>query len=560
MEQSGIDTVPGPARADAMAAPGSRELATMAALLLAYVGLEWVSFIHEYKGVPITPWNPGLGLLFAFMVLKGAPRYALLLFVGVLIAEFAVLRTSLEWYVVLSISLSISGGYAAVAIAVRRQLRLDVGLKRLKDVVELLGTALLGGSAVAVMLSLVLVADRQLELADVMVAAWPLLVGDVIGILVMTPLVLRLALWRPTGPIRAVLPLLPEAIVFVLAIALCLWIIVIPQTGFNFFYLLFLPVGVIAVRYGLDGACLALAFTQFGLVGLLHYYGYDARAFTDFQILMLVLSSTGLIVGVVVTERQHAAETLREYEAMLRAKEAEVAQATRMNLVSSMASTLAHEINQPMTAARALARSAQELVRARNGDLSRVDTNLSNLIAQIDHAGGVVRRMRDFLRRGRPHVSTVAIGELLDEVLMLVRLKATEADTQLEIDVAEGLPSIHADRVQLQQVVLNLVGNAIEAVAAGGGSDRRIQIRARASGNGKELEVAVVDNGPGIGPEIADRLFEPLTTSKHGGLGLGLSICASIIESHGGKIWLHARTPGATEFRFSLPFATGPSD
>jgi two-component system sensor kinase FixL len=556
-QSEGGDTVAGAVGAPGLTMPTPRELVGAVALLLAYVGLEWVSFIHEYKGVPITPWNPGLGLLFAFMVLKG-PRYALLLFAGVLIAELAVLRTSLGWYVVVSISLIISGGYAAVAVAARRQLRLDVGLKRLKDVVELLVAALLGSCAIAVLLSLVLVADHQLELADVMVATWPLLVGDVIGILVMTPLVLRLALRRPTGLVRAVLPVLPEAVVFVAAIALCLWLIVIPQTGFSFFYLLFLPVGVTAVRYGLDGACLALAFTQFGLVGLLHLYGYDARAFTEFQILMLVLSSTGLIVGVVVTERQHAAETLREYEAMLRTKEAEVAQATRLNLVSSMASTLAHEINQPMTAARALARSAQELVRAKDGDLSRADTNLSNLIAQIDHAGGVVRRMRDFLRRGRPHVSTVAIDELLDEVLMLLRLQATESGTQVQIDVADGLPTVHADRVQLQQVVLNLVGNAIEAVGAGGRSDRRVRIRARVSDDAKDIEVAVIDNGPGIAAEIADRLFEPLTTSKHDGLGLGLSICATIIESHGGRIWLHARTPGATEFRFTLPLTARP--
>lgn len=556
-QSEGGDTVAGAVGAPGFTMPTPRELVGAVALLLAYVGLEWVSFIHEYKGVPITPWNPGLGLLFAFMVLKG-PRYALLLFAGVLIAELAVLRTSLGWYVVLSISLIISAGYAAVAVAARRQLRLDVGLKRLKDVVELLVAALLGSCAIAVLLSLVLVADHQLELADVMVATWPLLVGDVIGILVMTPLVLRLALRRPTGLVRAVLPVLPEAVVFVAAIALCLWLIVIPQTGFSFFYLLFLPVGVTAVRYGLDGACLALAFTQFGLVGLLHLYGYDARAFTEFQILMLVLSSTGLIVGVVVTERQHAAETLREYEAMLRTKEAEVAQATRLNLVSSMASTLAHEINQPMTAARALARSAQELVRAKDGDLSRADTNLSNLIAQIDHAGGVVRRMRDFLRRGRPHVSTVAIDELLDEVLMLLRLQATESGTQVQIDVADGLPTVHADRVQLQQVVLNLVGNAIESVGAGGRSDRRVRIRARVSDDAKDIEVAVIDNGPGIAAEIADRLFEPLTTSKHDGLGLGLSICATIIESHGGRIWLHARTPGATEFRFTLPLTARP--
>lgn len=556
MQQSG--RIEGMASADAarppVALPAAREIAIWAALLLAYVGLEWVSFIHEYKGVPITPWNPGLGLLFAFMVLRGA-RYGLLLFAGVLIAELAVLRTDLGWFVVVCISVIISAGYAAVAVAVRRQLRLDVGLTRLRDVVELLIATLVGSAAIAVLISSVLVADQQIGLSDVMVASWPLLVGDVIGILVMTPLVLRLAQRRPTGLVRDVIPLLPETIVFVVAVALCLWIIVAPHTGFHFFYLLFLPVGVVAVRYGLDGACLALAFTQFALVGLLHLYGYDAIAFTEFQILMLVLSSTGLIVGVVVSERQHAAQTLREYEAMLRLKEAEVAQATRLNLVSSMASTLAHEINQPMTAARALARSAQELVRG-NRDLARADTNLSNLIAQIDHAGGVVRRMRDFLRRGRPHVSTVDLQDLMDEVLMLLRLHASENSVQVTVDLAEGLPAIYADRVQLQQVMLNLINNAIDSVAAGGCTERKVHVRVTLAQEARAVQVSVTDTGPGIAADIADRLFQPLTTSKQGGLGLGLSICATIVESHGGRIWLQSRAP--TEFRFTLPTA-GPS-
>jgi signal transduction histidine kinase len=549
-----VETIPAAPVRPLAASAGLREFATAVALLLAYVTLEWLSFIHEYKGVPITPWNPGLGLLFAFMVLKG-PRHGLLLFAGVLIAELAVLRTRLDWYAILSISLIIAGAYSAAAAAARRRLRLDVRLNRLPDVLLLLVTALFGACVVAVLIAIALAADQRLELTDVLVATWPLLVGDVIGIAVVTPLVLRVAAHERPELGRALLPLLPHAALFLAAVGACLWIIVVPQTGFHLFYLLFLPVGLAAVRYGLDGACTALAVTQFGLVGLLHLYGYDAGAFTEFQILMLVLSSTGLIVGVIVTERQHDAEVVRAYEAMLRAKEAEVIQAMRMNLVSSMASTLAHEINQPMTAARALARSAQELVRGKS-DLARADANLTQLVAQIDHAGGVVRRMRDFLRRGRPHVSTVDLKDLLEEVMMLVRVQAGERDVRLQLDLAADLPTIHADAVQIQQVVLNLVGNAIEAVASTDG-ERRVRINARPVDGGNAIELAVEDTGPGVAPELAPRLFEPLTTSKRGGLGLGLSICASIVESHGGRIWLHSGTPGATEFRVVLPRSSG---
>ncbi len=332
--------------------------------LAAYVGLEWISFIHEYKGLPVTPWNPGLGAMVALMILSGV-RYAIVLFAGVLIAEFVVLRSSLNWPIVFGIAAIISGGYGAVAFVARKNLRLDVGLNRLRDVLGLLAVGMAGAAIVALILSLLLLADDQLELADVLVTAGPLLVGDAIGIAVMTPLILRLALRRSPSALQQLARLAPELALYLLVVAAVLWVIVgaEPASGFKFFYLLFLPVVVIAVRHGLDGACMGLAITQLGLVGLLHRYGYDANAFTEFQTMMLVLTATGLVVGVVVTERVHAHRAIRAVEDLLRKKEADVMQVARINLVSGMASALAHEINQPMTAARALARSAQHLLR-----------------------------------------------------------------------------------------------------------------------------------------------------------------------------------------------------
>jgi signal transduction histidine kinase len=402
---------------------------------------------------------------------------------------------------------------------------------------------------------LLLLATDQLDLSDVLVTVGPLLVGDAIGIAVMTPLVLRLALLRSPSALRKLWRLVPELALYVLVVIGALWISVgsQPATDFKFFYLLFVPVVLIAVRHGLDGACMGLAITQLGLVGLLHGYGYDANAFTAFQTMMLVLTATGLVVGVVVTERVHANRTIREVEERLRRKEAEAAQVSRINLVSGMASALAHEINQPMTAARALARSAQHLLRAPNADLARAEGNLTDMIAQIDHAAAVVRRMRDFLRRGRPHVSTIEVREMLQDALNLLRLDASARHVGVELDVPDDLPPVHGDRVQLQQVVLNLARNAMEATAESGRADGHIRLFAHRAVRPNEIEIGVADNGPGIDASLAGRLFEPLTTSKEEGLGLGLSICASIVEAHGGRIWLQSHEAGATEFRFSLP-------
>jgi C4-dicarboxylate-specific signal transduction histidine kinase len=291
----------------------------------------------------------------------------------------------------------------------------------------------------------------------------------------------------------------------------------------------------------------------------MHLYGVDARAFTEFQILMLVLTATGLIVGVVVSERRNADRLVQEAEARLKEKEAEAADAARLNLVSGMASALAHEINQPMTAARALARSAQHILGRPDPDLRRAGGNLAELIAHIDHAGGVIAHMRDFLRRGRPRMSTLDLRELLADALSLVRAKASAHGIAVDLEAAADLPRVHGDRVQLQQVVLNFVHNAIDAIAGAGVTAGRIRVAATPVDAASRVEVGIWDNGPGVQRELADRLFVPLTTSKAEGLGLGLSICAAIVETHGGRVWLESGEAGATEFRFSLPVTPSPA-
>jgi two-component system, LuxR family, sensor kinase FixL len=540
--------------------PLAAKLAVAGMFLAAYALLEWVSFIHEHKGVPVTPWNPGLGVVFALMVFVGLWG-SFVLFIGVITAEFFVLESKLEWPIVIGVGVITSSSYTFVAAVARRRWRLDVGLVHLRDVLVLLAVSLAGAAINTVLLVKFLLAFGPLDSRDVVWAAAPLLVGDIIGIAVMTPLLLRFAFRRRDIVPRRLLSLAPEGVLYAVMISAALWAIVGSERiagseslhGSRLFYLLFVPVVVAAVRHGLDGACLSLAVTQFGLIGLLHLSGYNARLFTEFQMLMLVLTATGLIVGVVVSERRNSDRLAGEAEKRLKEKEVGAAQAARFNLVSGMASALAHEINQPMTAARALARSAQHILRTSGGDLTRADGNLTTMIAHIDHAAGVVRHMRDFLRRGRPHVSTVDPRSMLEEALALVRGEASAKRVHIELEASDDLPAIHGDRIQLEQVVLNLVRNAIEAITGAGQSQGTIHVVARRLASPPRVEIDVRDNGPGVDDQLARHLFDPLATSKEEGLGLGLPICVSIIESHGGRIWLHSRDAGSTEFRFSLP-------
>jgi signal transduction histidine kinase len=177
---------------------------------------------------------------------------------------------------------------------------------------------------------------------------------------------------------------------------------------------------------------------------------------------------------------------------------------------------------------------------------------MGTAIAQIDHAANVLRRTRDFLKRRSLIVSPVNVRSLVDETLLLARPEAEARGVMLDADLENAYLSVMADRVQLQQVLLNLIHNAVEARPEK--ADRGIvRITVERKSNPDRMEFAVADNGPGIPAKLRKGLFDPMRTSKREGLGLGLAICLTIVEAHRGRIWLHSGAPGATELRFWIP-------
>jgi signal transduction histidine kinase len=529
-------------------------VATAVGLLLIWVLLDWLSSTHSYKGSLITPWDPGVGLLFAIIV-RGGIFHGLTLFAGVVCAEFIVRGAQLGVPVTLASAAIIASTYTAAAMLARYRFSVDVELARLRDIVILILTGMSGALVVAVLLPLLLIADGRFGMDDFLPSLLRGFVGDAIGIAVVSPLILRLwYLRRQLTPVR-IMSVLPEAILYAVLIAASLWVIfqTSSQHGSDFFYLLFLPVIMAAVRQGFDGACISLLVTQIGLVLLLQRHSFDAATFTEFQTLMFALTATALSVGAIVSEREQARLAFQDAEERLKRKEADAIRAGRFSLVSAMASTLAHEINQPVTAARALARSVQHLLRGATPDLSRADHNLTTLVSEIDAAGNIVRRIREFLQRG-PLMGDVDVRGLLEDVLVLVEQEAASADVRIEVVVEDGLPALRADRGQLEQVLLNLVRNSIDAISGARMRAGHIRLTAQRSGRPSDVLISVRDNGPGISADIAGRLFEPLTTSKRDGLGLGLSICETIAAAHGGRIWLEVTGADATEFRLTVPF------
>jgi|GEM_PF-656924 len=244
-----------------------------------------------------------------------------------------------------------------------------------------------------------------------------------------------------------------------------------------------------------------------------------------------------------------------EAEAWVHQHQLQLAHADRVSLVGEMASAIAHEESQPLSAIAAYTRACLLLLKAPVVDLDKVNVSLNKVARQAARAGEILRRLREFLQRGEMQPEAIAVADLVTAVAELARADAQDHGIRLELDVAPDLPLVLADRVHIEQVLLNLVRNAVDALSGQPREQCQRAILIRARERNSRVVLTVHDNGPGIDPAIAERLFHPFTSTKTSGMGLGLTISRTIIEAHGGTL-VHELTgrPGTT-FSFDLAFA-----
>jgi two-component system sensor kinase FixL len=238
-------------------------------------------------------------------------------------------------------------------------------------------------------------------------------------------------------------------------------------------------------------------------------------------------------------------------ESRLKELQSEVTHMSRFTALGEMASTLAHEINQPLTAISNYLKGCQRLLAGVDGEQAPVLRDaLGKAADQALRAGQIIRRLREFVARGESEPRTENLPKLIEDASTLALIGARENGVNVSFRLDPEADLVFADRIQIQQVLVNLIRNAIESMAEGE-ADRRLEIATATSGQGT-VEIAVSDTGPGLAPEIARHLFQPFMTTKRKGMGLGLSICRTIVEAHGGKIWVEDRAGGGTIFRFTL--------
>ena len=226
---------------------------------------------------------------------------------------------------------------------------------------------------------------------------------------------------------------------------------------------------------------------------------------------------------------------------------------SRVALLGELAGALAHELQQPLTAILCNVQAAQILIAKDPPQLEDFTEILQEITVENKHAGQIIQRLRALLLRGETHFQRTEISDLLRDVLSLARGTLKERNVQLNTRIDEAIPAVHGDRVELQQVLLNLIVNACESMSRNLPRDRRIEIVAALDADHSTVLISVLDCGAGIDPEQLERIFEPFFTTKAQGLGLGLSICQSIISAHGGRLWATNRSDRGTGVHFSLP-------
>ncbi|TAJ90848.1 PAS domain S-box protein [Reyranella sp.] len=256
-------------------------------------------------------------------------------------------------------------------------------------------------------------------------------------------------------------------------------------------------------------------------------------------------------------ERHHFTGFIRDLtdqqmtESRLKELQSEVTHMSRYTALGEMASTLAHEINQPLTAISNYLKGSQRLIDRLDGEpVPQLRDAVGKAAEQALRAGQIIRRLREFVSRGESERRIESLPKLIEDASTLALVGIKEAGVEVRFRLDPRADQVLADRIQIQQVLVNLIRNAIE-VMADSEPPRTLDI-ATAIGSDDTVEVSVADTGGGLAPEIAHHLFQPFMTTKRKGMGLGLSICRTIVEAHGGKIWVEARAGGGTVFRFTL--------
>jgi two-component system sensor kinase FixL len=236
-----------------------------------------------------------------------------------------------------------------------------------------------------------------------------------------------------------------------------------------------------------------------------------------------------------------------------------MAHLTRVSTMGELAGSLAHELNQPLTAILSNAQAAQRFLAVQPADMEEVREVLKDIVQDNHRASEVIRGLRDLVKKGDLHVAALDLAAVVHDVVLLLHSESILHNVSMSLDIDSGAPKVQGDKVQLQQVILNLLLNAFQAMKDCPAKDRQVTVRAGFDG-GRMVIVTVRDSGTGLRGDEVGKIFQPFYTTKTEGLGMGLAISRSIIEAHGGRLWAENNLERGATFYFTLPISSSSDD
>src|SRR5262245_8543653 len=278
------------------------------------------------------------------------------------------------------------------------------------------------------------------------------------------------------------------------------------------------------------------------LMGTLGLMRWRIEPFTEKEIELVTDFAAQTAVALDITRRE------RE----LRELQMELARVNRIATIEQLSSSIAHEVIQPIATARNNARAGLHFLELSPPNLNEAREAFDRVVADADRAAGIIHRIKDHVKKAPPKMDRFDINEAIRNAIILTRGEVVKIGGSIQTQLAEPLPFFRGDRVQIQQVIVNLIVNAVQAMSGDGDSTRELTISTE-SDEAEGVRVGVRDIGPGLAPESLPRLFEPFYTTKAEGMGMGLAICRSIVEAHGGRLWVTAGKPHGTSFQLMIP-------
>ena len=521
---------------------GSRFWATGAAFVAVYFALNLLTEWHEFDRLGITLWSPDDGLSLALLVENLA--FAPFVLLAAVLVDLSIAGVHRTLGVSIAAELSLTIVYVSLAFVLRTILKFDMRRFKLSDVVTLLVFIPPAAVLSSLIYCMVLYFGGELPSDRILVAIIHCVIGISLGTITVIPAVTALFL-SLSGP-RSYWSGQTIFTVVIFVVGICLGFAALIGVGDKLYYLLnllFLPVIWVAMREGYVGVALALLTIQLTLAVVTAFVGYDTTDFSILQSLMLVLSITGLLLGAVTTERQEAALRLREQQREL-TRMASNARAGAMGLA------LAHEVSQPLSTVTAYLHAARRLLQSGVASAPAMDA-LLKAEAEARRAREVLERVRDFVSNGALSLKALDMPAVAEKIGALCREEAAARGVGVEVVSMDPAPLVKADEVQIEQVLINLVANAIDAASERPDGRGRVTIRVAARADA--VTIGVEDNGQGVAPELADSIFDAYQTTKPRGMGLGLHLSRRIVQRHAGRLWWEPITTGGARFVVELP-------